>query len=63
MTMLHPPPPHIELTMLSIGRLINEEEMLNPCVLPWKSHETMEERDNTPTVFKSITPVIFWLFI
>lgn len=37
--------------------------MLNPCVLPWKSHETMEERDNTPTVFKSITPVIFWLFI
>ena len=31
---------------------MNEEETLNPCVLPWKFHETMAKGGNKPTVFK-----------
>lgn len=30
--------------MLSTGPLINEEETLNPCVLPKKSHEIMAKK-------------------
>lgn len=46
------PPPQIINNAKNRICLINEEETLNPCVLPWKFHETMVKRGNKPTVLK-----------